>query len=62
MKFLLKRGIFKFLRDKLSYDVVKTIIRQGCLKLYGNGEVLTCEGRRVKTVDILLFGEVYSIS
>jgi hypothetical protein len=62
MKYLLKRGIFKFLRDKLSYDIVKTIIRQGCLKLYGNGEVIINEGRKVKNVDIFLFGEVYSIS
>lgn len=62
MKYLLKRGIFKFLRDKLSYDIVKTIIRQGCLRLYGNGEIVTNEGKKVKNVNIFLFGEVYTIS
>lgn len=38
------------------------MIRNGSLRVYEGGEIFMSEGRRVTTVDILLFGEAYIIS
>ena len=62
MKYLLKKDIFRFLSDKLSIDVLKNIIRNGNLKVYSPGEIFLTEGKRVRNVDILLFGEACIIS
>lgn len=39
MKYLLKKGIFRFLTEKLSIDAVKNMIRNGNLKVYSPGEI-----------------------
>lgn len=62
MKYLLKKGIFRFLTEKLSIDAAKNIIRNGNLKVYSPGEIFLTEGKRVRTVDILLFGQACIIS
>jgi hypothetical protein len=62
MKYLLKKAIFRFLVEKLSLDVVKNIVRHSTLKLHSGGEIFICEGRRIKNVDIILFGEAFIIS
>lgn len=38
------------------------MIKQGNVKIYANGEFFVYEGKRIKTVDILLIGEAVIIS
>lgn len=38
------------------------MIKQGNVKIYANGEFFIYEGKRIKTVDILLIGEAVVIS
>ena len=39
-KYLMKKSIFKELSNKLSYDLVKSMVRQGCIKLLQEGDLL----------------------
>jgi len=57
-KYLITRQIFKDLTIKMSQDVVKQMIRLGSLKLNNEGDILALEGKRLKMVQILLYGEV----
>jgi hypothetical protein len=61
-RYLIKKGIFRFLTEKLTMEVVKNMVRQGNLRVYGKGEIFMFEGKRVKTVEILLIGEAIVLS
>ena len=62
LRYLIRKGIFRFLIERLSLDVVKNMIKQGNVKIYANGEFFVYEGKKIKTVDILLIGEAVIIS
>jgi hypothetical protein len=57
-KYVMTRQIFKDLTTKIPQDVVKQIIRLGSLKLNKEGDILAFKGKRLKMVQILLYGEV----
>ena len=57
----MRLNFFKLLADNFSTDIVRQILRDGRLKLYKEGQIVTYMGKKMKYVRVLLNGEVLVI-